>query len=603
MSLIFLLLEKFFGSSSTKYILGKTKNSLEGFNSIIQDDLNIDENLYLITDNSKLIFEKYRKKLENIIKSKENITKKRLFKKILLILSSTNNGKKFFLNTKDNEQRQKALDQLNKYKLSRILMELSTKGNVYEDNIVENILLLICQIILEFLKYVENIEIENIFSQINKYHKERPKIVENQTEDDYFDLLINSIIKYKNQKGIEIFDYSEELKNKFLIYQKDRTIFDIDKENIFSIFKYLKIIDNVEFRKKILEILYRQNSQKKILYENVTDIVLFETQAQYNKFLVIKDIFLKSFKIVQSMNLIRRLDNNSFELFKELEIEFNELLNKLIDLLNKLIDEKKWRLEKNVFNVYGSSIYNNEENNKVNNNKSGLIKNKTIFNDYFENNNYYVSEFSKENVFNAQQTLYNLGFVDLVNQIFEYISWIVDTKDELKDELVLLEKILISIYKLLVIFINENEKHQFIIREKLFLYICPLKLNIKSKDMLLFIGYFLLNVVDFFESYEDFNQIQNLDEVIASLNNLKNLEWGKNKSIIPFYVETLKIIISFCSYEYFISIYPILEIINETLVQEILNNSDTNDDILSIIKILELISYYPCMKLLMLFLI
>ena len=296
-------------------------------------------------------------------------------------------------------------------------MELSTKGNVYEDNIVENILLLICQIILEFLKYVENIEIENIFNQINKYHKERPKIVENQTEDEYFDLLINSIIKYKNQKGIEIFDYSEELKNKFLIYQKDRTIFDIDKENIFSIFKYLKIIDNVEFRKKILE---------------------------YNKFLVIKDIFLKSIKIVQSMNLIRRLDNNSFELFKELEIEFNELLN-------KLIDEKKWRLEKNVFNVYGSSIYNNEENNKLNNNKSGLIKNKTIFNDYlpnnyFENNNYYVSEFSKENVFNAQQTLYNLGFVDLVNQIFEYISWIVDTKDELKDELVLLEKILISIY-------------------------------------------------------------------------------------------------------------------------------------------------------------
>ena len=142
--------------------------------------------------------------------------------------------------------------------------------------------------------------------------------------------------------------------------------------------------------------MYRQNSQKKILYENVTDIVLFETQAQYNKFLV---------KIVQSMNLIRRLDNNSFELFKELEIEFNELLN-------KLIDEKKWRLEKNVFNVYGSSIYNNEENNKLNNNKSGLIKNKTIFNDYlpnnyFENNNYYVSEFSKENVFNAQQTLSN----------------------------------------------------------------------------------------------------------------------------------------------------------------------------------------------------
>ena len=198
-------MEKFFGISSTKDVIGKTKNSLEGFSSMIHDDLNIDENLYLITDNSKLIFEKYRKKLENIIKSKENITKKRLFKKILLILSSTKNGKKYFLNIKDNEQRQKALEQLKKFKLSRILMELSTKGNVYEDNIVENILLLICQIILEFLKYVENIEIENIFNQINKYHKERPKINENKTEDKYNNLLINYIIKYKNQKKIEIF--------------------------------------------------------------------------------------------------------------------------------------------------------------------------------------------------------------------------------------------------------------------------------------------------------------------------------------------------------------------------------------------------------------
>ena len=47
MSLILLLLEKFFGISSTKDVIGKTKNSLEGFSSMIHDDLNIDENLYL----------------------------------------------------------------------------------------------------------------------------------------------------------------------------------------------------------------------------------------------------------------------------------------------------------------------------------------------------------------------------------------------------------------------------------------------------------------------------------------------------------------------------------------------------------------------------
>ena len=176
--------------------------------------------------------------------------------------------------------------------------------------------------------------------------------------------------------------------------------------------------------------------------------------------------------------------------------------------------------------------------------------------------------------------LYNLGFVDLINQIFEYISWIIDNRDELKDELASIESILITIYKLLVIFIFMNQKHQFIIRDKLYLYIRPLKLNVKSQNILLFIGYFLLNVVSFFESFEDFNQIQHLDEVVGSINTLQNLDWQKNKRIIPVYVETLRIIISFCGYEYFNSIYPVLDIINTTLILEILNNSDTNDDII-----------------------
>ena len=58
MSLILFLFEKFFGASLTKNILGRSKNSGDGFSAIINDDLNIDENFYLITDNSKLIFEK-----------------------------------------------------------------------------------------------------------------------------------------------------------------------------------------------------------------------------------------------------------------------------------------------------------------------------------------------------------------------------------------------------------------------------------------------------------------------------------------------------------------------------------------------------------------
>ena len=93
-----------------------------------------------------------------------------------------------------------------------------------------------------------------------------------------------------------------------------------------------------------------------------------------------------------------------------------------------------------------------------------------------------------------------------------------------------------------------------------------------------------------FKTYEDFNQIQHLDEVIGSLNFLENLDWGKNKIIIPFYVETFKVIISFCSYKYFSQILPVLVIINDVLVNEIRQNTYTKEDITSLIKILELIT-------------
>ena len=233
-------------------------------------------------------------------------------------------------------------------------------------------------------------------------------------------------------------------------------------------------------------------------------------------------------------------------------------------LLNCLIDERKWRKENNIYNVYGSSIMGEEENISNKKNKKGIVRKRSVFNEYInpENNindkGYFISDFTIENVFNGQQTLYNLGFVELINQIFEYISWVVSTRDEFIGELISLESILISIYKILVIFVCNNEKNQSIIREKLYMYICPLQLNMKSENILLFIGYFILNVACSFNSVEDFNQMQCLDEVISSINTLKDIDWKKNKEIIPFYVQTLKIIISFCSYEDFSLLYPVL---------------------------------------------
>ena len=141
-------------------------------------------------------------------------------------------------------------------------MELSTKGNVYEDNIIENILLMICKIFTEFLIYNENLEIEKVFLQINKFNVSRPKKGENQTEDEYYDLLINSIVKIKKEGEIESSNYLDKLKEHYLTYKKNEGQ-GFSQENTFSFFKYLKLIDNDEFRNKILDILYRKNRKKK----------------------------------------------------------------------------------------------------------------------------------------------------------------------------------------------------------------------------------------------------------------------------------------------------------------------------------------------------
>ena len=609
-SLILLLLEKFIVFSLTKEILG-SKNIDSVLNIIKNDRLETNDNIYLISDNSKLIFEKYRKKLKQLIKSKENISKKRLFKELFSIFISPKEEKKIFLDSETKKYSQRTLNKLRQYELSQILMEISVSKNNEHKSIIDDILFLISDIFTEFLQYLENLDIDKVYNKIYDFSKSNITKKNSKRNDKFYDNLILSIVRNTDEE-IDKTNYLEGVLKQYMLhkneenFEEDKTedsfgedksdyYFeeDISKENsgkkinnsisVFF-FKFLQLIDNNELKKGILEILYKANSQKKIFYQNITNIVLLDSKSDYNKLLKLKDLFINIFNTMHSINLIKRLDNNSFSLFEELNIEFE-------NLINLLLDEEKWRRENNIFNVYGKIDYNDsKEDNK------SIIRKKSIFNSEIseEQNNkffnqYFLSEFSKERVSITQQTLYNLGFINLINQVFEYISWVVKIKNDFSKELLSLEKIVISIYKLLVVFIFDNKKHQYIIREKLYLYLCPLKLKNKSQNILLFIGYFLLNVAYFFESQDDFNQIKNLDNVIESLNILKYLDWGKNKKIIPFYVQSFKIIISFCSHEHFILLYPVLEVINHILVREIYNNSDTKDDLLSLVKILELI--------------
>ena len=584
-SLILLLLEKYISFSFTKEILDTKNDAIYSLNIIKNDKLETNYDLSLITDSSKLVFEKYKKKLIKVIKSKENISKKNLFKELFLIFISQKEEKKYFLDYENSKYRQKTLDKLKEYELSQILMELSISKNNEHKTIIDDILFTISDIFLEFFKYIEYLEINKAFNKIGELNKSKIKRREDQNEDEFYDNLMISLVK-KDEKN-NSYNYLDEVMKQYKIHKnKDinekKEDYDYTISHIF--FKFLQIVDNNELKIKILEILYKANSQKKIFYDNLTNIVLFDTKEDYNKLVKLKDLFINIVNTMHSINLIKRLDNNSFTLFEELNLEFEYLIE-------LLLDEKRWRRENNIFNVYGKINYNEE----FNEDTYKLTRKKSIFNSEMSNENrkenkYLLSEFSREKVTIIQQTLYNLGFINIINQIFEYISWIVNIKDDFNDEFSSLENILISIYKLLVVFIFDNKRHQFIIKEKLNLYLCPLQLTNKSGTILSFIGYFLLNVVFFFETQEDFNQIRNLDHVISSLNLLQYLEWEKNKKIIPFYVQSLKIIISFCNYEYFVLLYPVLEVINHILVQEIYKNNDTNDDLMSLIKILELIT-------------
>ena len=585
-SLILLLFEKYISFSFAKEILGTKNDAINNLNNIKNDKLETNYDLYLITDSSKLVFEKYKKKLITVIKSKENISKKKLFKELFLIIISQKEDKKFFLDYENSKYRQRTLDKLREYELSQILMELSISKNNEYKTIIDDIYFMICDIFLEFFKYIEYLEINKAFNKIDELNKSQIKKKEKQTENEFYDDLMISLVK--KDENNNSYNYLDKVMEQYRIHKKRE--FGEKKEDNYNctishiFFKFFQIIDNNELKVKILEILYKANSQKKIFYDNLTNIVLFDTKEDYNKLVKLKDLFINIVNTMHSISLIKRLDSNSFILFETLNNEFEYL----IDLL---LDEKRWRRENNIFNVYGKINYNQEFNDDV----FKLSRKKSIFNSEIANENrkedkYLLSEFSREKVTVTQITLYNLGFIELINQIFEYISWIVNIKDDFNDELLSLENILISIYKLLVVFIFDNKRHQFIIKEKLNLYLCPLQLTNKSGRILSFIGYFLLNVVYFFEEQEDFNQIKNLDHVISSLNLLQYLEWDKNKKIIPFYVQSLKIIISFCNYEYFVLLYPVLEVINHILVKEIKNNNDTNDDLLSLIKILELIT-------------
>ena len=603
MSKILKLLDKYIGISKDEKIKGNLSESL---NSVLNDQLNLKEDIFLVNDKFLFLFQKFKKKMENTIRNKEVKNLKELFKD-LLGKATAKEDKGYLGNIITRNLKRKSMNILKQYNPRNILLEMSINSNKEQKTIINEIMYMISTIFLEFLKYIETLSIEELGINILEIKKDY-----NGKANVFEKFIIEEIIKtnnenYEAQQKVHsnnsirnrYIEFKESSGNKYINKFKKKWNISDNISNFF--FKFLQVIDNDNLINIVMQIIYNLNNQRKIYYRNVCNYVIFEYDEDFEKFLRIKDLFLSIFENIENINLIKRLDKTSYGLFNE--------LNKLFEsLIKKLFDENKWRGKNNILKKYDEikieensntdisidfeieslkfeenpneiNTKNNSEIKIDNNNKKNKKKDLGPYLSFGEN-----SKSSAINLLIAQQTLYNLGFITIINNLFKYVKWIVEEqRDELKDELYSIELILISIYKLIVLFIHNNSKHKKLITDKLYLYIYPLKFKNKSENLLYFIGYFLLNLV----SINYTRNTKNLDKTITILDELNNLDWINCKSIIPYFLESIKIFIQIIPQNYTLPLFQIINKIYEVLMEGIENKNCTNNDIISLVNILE----------------
>ena len=620
MSKILNLLDKYIGISSNEKADGNLNESL---NTILDGHLELKDSLFLVTDNFQFLFQKLRKKLENLIKNREMKNKKKIFKDLFWIAMAKEDN----TYAKDTLNKRKSLNKLKNLNLNHILLEISINSNKEQKTIINEIMFMMTDIFLEFLQYIESLSIDEVGKKLLEIKK-----IFNGNPKDFERFIIQEVI---NRNDIDVKNYSPEiLRHKYYDYQqhsksqtKNKYIdlfkqkLNIQKSISCFFFKFLRINDNRELNCLTMQIIYRLNNQQKIYFDNVSNYVIFYKEEDFKKFLTIKNLFNDIFKVVKNINLIKRLDKSTFSLY-------NELNDLFIELISNLYNQKKWRHENSVLNLYENIKFYDDDDEEEDEespppssnsekSKSKLkskqsekeeiidttvkkfeINKKISMNSIYSKKNikhsYYFDQDdnkdSEVNLLITQQTLYNLGFINLINEIFENIYWIVDNVDELNEQLFCVERILISIYKLLVLFIYKNNKHQAIIKDKLYLYICPLNLKKKGQYMLCYIGYFILNLVYSFRNKNELNQIKDIDKIIDLLYRLHELDWNDCKEIIPFYVEFSKKIIEYSPPQHFQKLYQMLTTIVNAILFQITNKTETKNDIISLKRILQLIT-------------
>ena len=214
MSIILIVLDKYIGMSSNEEINEKLTKSL---NSILNDQLDLKDPLFLITDNFQFLFQKLKKKLENTIKNNEVKNLKKEFKD-LFGTAVAKEDKNYINDSFTRNLKRKSVIKLKNYNLSHIILEFSINTNKEQKTIINEIMIMMTEIFLEFLQYVESLSIDEAGKNLLELKK-----IYNGKEKDFERLIIQQVIKKNNGEvtkidpnimGHKYFEY-KELENKY----------------------------------------------------------------------------------------------------------------------------------------------------------------------------------------------------------------------------------------------------------------------------------------------------------------------------------------------------------------------------------------------------
>ena len=572
------LLEKLIGSSkenNSKFI--NDNEILESLNSIENDELNLKNPMILVSENFQYVFLKYKNLLEREIKKKRE--KGNNVKRFLDILSEICDKERIQKNKYDSRMEEitkQNIKILRNFNLKGVLMDVSINTDKNNENINNMILLIIEEIILEFLDYLEYSTIEDFGNE--NISEEKIKIKE-----------------YENNLKNEV--VTKKISTKYLDEFKNITIKKNEYPLTLYFFKLLLYFDNPRIKNLALEIIYKLNNSKKIFYFNIDNIVILENEDKYRQLMEIKKIFIELFEKINDLNLIKRLDKNSISIF-------NEIYQKLNILLKKLFDEDDWNEKNNALNEKedfnfedsigvpkeeeddNSFLYSSKS--KIDEDQKENDKESLNFGNNSNNteNSYFLDEYEPENLIIFQKSLYNLGFLHFIN---EYFTLIDEIKSELVDDLICIEESLIIIYKILVVFITKNEKSQTLIKNRLYLYICPLKMKKISSDLLYSINYFVFHLVYNFNKPSDYGKINNIELVTKRLYLLHQIDWNEQKNVMPYFVNTLLIFFQYSSPEYIKLIFILLDDIKKIVTTDIIEGNNNPNSTIILTKLLGLI--------------